>query len=61
VRRIGGVEHVSTADVFDKALGIPEGRMHRMMSVELADTMRTLGWKECRFTWNGQKVRGYCR
>ena len=57
-------EEVASADILTYVLRIPEGQQRRDHSMQLATTMKLLGWNRPdgqRVTIDGKQVRGYVR
>lgn len=57
------LEQVASADLLTYVLGIPVGQQRRDHTMQLATTMRHLGWERPagKVTINGRPVRGYQR
>jgi predicted P-loop ATPase len=58
------IERVTSADLLTYVLRIPVGQQRRDHSMQLATTMKLLGWERSdsqRVTINGKQIRGYSR
>jgi len=54
-------ERVSTADIFDRVLGVPSGQLNNGHAKTVASIMRMQGWTNKPFLVGEKTVRGYVR
>jgi Virulence-associated protein E-like domain len=54
-------ERVSTADIFDRVLGVPSGQLNNGHAKTVASIMRMQGWANKPFLVGEKTVRGYVR
>jgi hypothetical protein len=54
-------ERVSTADIFDRVLGVPSGQLNNGHAKTVASIMRMQGWTNKPFLVGEKTVRGYSR
>lgn len=61
VHHIDGEDRVSTKALFEHALKVPAGNLHRGHVATLAEVMRALGWQNKKIWVNKEAVGGYFR